>query len=120
MPKNEVVIRLLLSPTHGRHRRAARIASRLGLGLVLCVELWPAGIAAADPPSGGVDDPPRLVGPIQFEDRQEASGIEFVLDNSTTPDKPIIDSMLGASRCSISTTTVCSTCSSPTAPRSPP
>jgi hypothetical protein len=34
-------------------------------------------------------------GPIQLEDRQRASGIDFVLDNGTTPDKPIIDSVLG-------------------------
>jgi len=34
-------------------------------------------------------------GPVRFEDRQISSGITFVLDNATTPDKPIIDSMLG-------------------------
>ena len=34
-------------------------------------------------------------GPIQLEDRQRASGIDFVLDNGTTPDKPIIDGVLG-------------------------
>jgi len=94
-PENEMVIRLLPSPTHGRERRAARIASRLGLGLVLSVVLWSAGIVGSDPPSGGVDDPPQPAGPIRFEDRQPASGIDFVLDNGTTPDKPIIDSMLG-------------------------
>jgi hypothetical protein len=34
-------------------------------------------------------------GPIQLEDRQRASGIDFVLDNGTTPDKPVIDAVLG-------------------------
>ncbi len=38
---------------------------------------------------------PAGVGPIRFEDRQASSGIGFVLDNATTPDKPIIDSMVG-------------------------
>jgi enediyne biosynthesis protein E4 len=32
---------------------------------------------------------------IQFEDRQRASGIDFVLDNATTQDKPVIDAVLG-------------------------
>jgi hypothetical protein len=34
-------------------------------------------------------------GRIRFEDRQRQSRIDFVLNNSTTPDKPIIDSVLG-------------------------
>lgn len=34
-------------------------------------------------------------GEIRFENRQAGSGVEFVLDNGTTDDKPIIDSMLG-------------------------
>jgi hypothetical protein len=34
-------------------------------------------------------------GQIRFENRQPASGVEFVLNNGTTEDKPIIDSMLG-------------------------
>jgi len=32
---------------------------------------------------------------IRFEDRQKTSGVDFVLENSTTPDKPLIDSTLG-------------------------
>ncbi len=32
---------------------------------------------------------------IQFENRQKQSGVGFVLHNGTTPDKPIIDSVLG-------------------------
>ncbi len=39
---------------------------------------------------------PHVVpGPIQFENRQRQSGIRFVLNNGSTPDKPIIDSVLG-------------------------
>jgi len=40
---------------------------------------------------------PRVAHPgqIRFENRQPASGVEFVLNNGTTDDKPIIDSMLG-------------------------
>jgi hypothetical protein len=33
--------------------------------------------------------------PIRFEDRRVASGIDFVLDNGTTADKPVIDAVLG-------------------------
>ena len=33
--------------------------------------------------------------PIRFENRQAPSGVRFVLNNGTTEDKPIIDSMLG-------------------------
>ena len=33
--------------------------------------------------------------PIHFEDRQPQSHIDFVLNNGTTPDKPIVDSVLG-------------------------
>jgi hypothetical protein len=47
---------------------------------------WPPGSAWPQGP-----EKPR----IQFEDRQAVSGIDFVLDNGTTPNKPIIDSMLG-------------------------
>src|SRR6266403_5033038 len=32
---------------------------------------------------------------IAFENRQEKSGVTFVLNNGTTDDKPIIDSILG-------------------------
>jgi hypothetical protein len=39
--------------------------------------------------------PPPKPGQIRFENRQAGSGVEFVLDNGTTEDKPIIDSMLG-------------------------
>jgi enediyne biosynthesis protein E4 len=41
---------------------------------------------------------PRPAGarpPIRFENRQARSGLDFVLNNGTIPDKPIIDSVLG-------------------------
>jgi len=44
--------------------------------------------------------PPRILwgadaGRIQFENRQKDSGISFVLDNGTVPDKPMIDGIPG-------------------------
>ena len=54
--------------------------SRLVLGLALAAWASP----AADRPTA-----------IRFEDRQRSSGIDFVLDNGTTPDKPVIDTVLG-------------------------
>jgi len=86
------MIRFLPFSARGRHRRAVPVAARIGVGLA-AVALWPAGLVQSDPPSGDNKTPPT--GHIRFEDRQPASGIDFVLDNSTTPDKPIIDSMLG-------------------------
>ena len=38
---------------------------------------------------------PTPASPIRFEDRQRSSGIDFVLDNGTVPDKPVIDAVLG-------------------------
>ena len=40
---------------------------------------------------------PRLKSPspVRFENRQPRSGVDFVLNNGTTPDKPIVDSILG-------------------------
>jgi enediyne biosynthesis protein E4 len=37
----------------------------------------------------------NLAHQIRFENRQKASHVDFVLNNSTTPDKPLIDSTLG-------------------------
>ena len=56
---------------------------------------WTTVIAGSESPSTGPDEPPRPATSIRFENRQPASGIDFVLDNSTTPEKPIIDTMLG-------------------------
>ena len=38
---------------------------------------------------------PQTTGRIRFQDLQRQSRIDFLLNNSTTPDKPIIDSVLG-------------------------
>jgi hypothetical protein len=37
----------------------------------------------------------NLARQIRFENRQKASHVDFVLNNATTPDKPLIDSTLG-------------------------
>jgi hypothetical protein len=58
-----------------------RLASGFALGLALWASVRLAG-----------DERPA---PIQLEDRQRSSGIDFVLDNGTTPDKPVIDAVLG-------------------------
>lgn len=60
--------------------------ARFGLCVVLGAS---AGLAGAARPGG------EGQGRIRFEDRQPGSGIDFVLDNGTTPDKPIIDGVLG-------------------------
>ena len=39
--------------------------------------------------------PPESPGLIRFENRQAKSGVRFVLNNGTIPDKPIVDSVLG-------------------------
>jgi len=44
--------------------------------------------------------PPKILwgadaGRIQFENRQKNSGVNFVLDNGTLPDKPMIDGIPG-------------------------
>jgi len=65
------------------------LTARLGSCLVLSASAWLAGTARPAPSDGAGERP------IQFEDRQPRSGIDFVLDNGTTPDKPIIDGVLG-------------------------
>lgn len=66
----------------------------IGLGLAAAV-LRPAGAASSEPHDASANQIEPSFYRILFEDRQAASGIAFVLDNGTTPDKPIIDSMLG-------------------------
>ena len=57
----------------------------LAAGLALGLALWAsAPLARGERPA-----------PIQLEDRQRSSGIDVVLDNGTTPDKPVIDAVLG-------------------------
>ena len=59
-----------------------------GLGLLLSALAWLAPTARPDPAA-------EAARRIRFEDRQPSSGIDFVLDNGTTPEKPIIDGVLG-------------------------
>jgi len=49
------------------------------------------------PALGGLEEKSRtpLRSQIQFDNRQAHSGVDFVLHNGTTPDKPEIDSVLG-------------------------
>lgn len=61
----------------------AQARRRLGFGLALWALAWPTLLR------------PNPVDRIQFEDRQASSRIGFVLDNATTPDKPVIDAVLG-------------------------
>jgi hypothetical protein len=77
-----------------RFARLPRIASRLAFALALGASLALTGIAGSDP-RGSAPTEPTGASSLWFEDRQPGSGLDFVLDNSTTPDKPIIDSMLG-------------------------
>ena len=55
--------------------------------LVLCA------LAATILVAIGADEPPRAA--IRFENRQAKTGVRFILNNGTTPDKPIVDSVLG-------------------------
>ena len=50
---------------------------------------------AGEPPPAGKQVPVAERGRIRFENRQATSGIDFVLNNGTTNDKPVIDSTLG-------------------------
>src|SRR5262245_46021917 len=68
------------------------VASTLGLGAVLVVSGW---LGAAQPRNRDAVPAGEPASPIRFENRQPSSGIGFVLDNATTPDKPVIDAVLG-------------------------
>jgi hypothetical protein len=73
-----------------------RVFMRLaGVGLALWALVGSTGVARPSPSSEGRPDTPNEGSAIAFEDRQPGSGIDFVLDNGTVPDKPLIDSMLG-------------------------
>lgn len=61
--------------------------SLAGLASRACVLNSPAPV----PPSGRA----RARFPIRFENRHVGSGVDFILNNGTIPDKPIIDSVLG-------------------------
>ena len=63
------------------HRRVASLIAAL-LTILVAREMWP-------------QQPPQKTAGISFENRQPESGVDFVLNNGTTADKPIIDSILG-------------------------
>jgi hypothetical protein len=73
--------------------RATSGIARPGLPIAIL-----AGLAAAAPADGSTGEVAAAEPPasrIRFEDRQAASGIDFVLDNASTPEKPVIDAVLG-------------------------
>ena len=53
------------------------------------------GLCAQRPGTRAAVRPAGARPPIRFENRQAQSGVGFVLNNGTIPDKPIIDSVLG-------------------------
>jgi hypothetical protein len=69
----------------------ASTGSRLGLAVALWASVWSSGATRRDPPVRLENAP----GPIRFVDRQPGSGLDFVLDNGSTPEKPVIDGVLG-------------------------
>jgi hypothetical protein len=71
--------------------RALGIVLALGLAGSTCAAVF----ARPTLSRGGLDATERTSGPIRFEDRQPGSGVAFVLDNATTPEKPVIDAVLG-------------------------
>jgi hypothetical protein len=69
--------------------------SRFVFGLALCASVRLSDDGRPAPSGGGLDPAPGATARIQLEDRQPSSGIGFVLDNGTVPDKPVIDAVLG-------------------------
>jgi hypothetical protein len=57
--------------------------------------LWLASIVCPNVSGGDLREDSAGAGTIRFEDRQPDSGLDFVLDNGSTPDKPVIDGVLG-------------------------
>jgi hypothetical protein len=77
-----------MPPTHPRTTEIkVLVAGLCAIGLAF------AGFGQSNPPSG--DEKTEPTGKIRFDDRQSTSGIAFVLDNGTNPDKPAIESMVG-------------------------
>jgi len=62
---------------------------------VLVAAGWIAGALPPAAPTRDVVAAETKASRIRFEDRGPSSGIGFVLDNATTPDKPVIDAVLG-------------------------
>jgi len=67
----------------------------LKLGGLSLVGLVSPGLCAQRPGTRAAVRPAGARPPIRFENRQAQSGVGFVLNNGTIPDKPIIDSVLG-------------------------
>ena len=85
---------------HGFRERSRSIArpgfgSRFGLAAGIVASWWIAGALPHGAPAREVVAADGPVSRIRLEDRRESSRIGFVLDNATTPDKPVIDAVLG-------------------------
>ena len=82
---------MMVAMSTPRAPRALRLVLAWGLAGSTCAAVF----ARPTPSRGGLEGTERTSGPIQFEDRQPGSGVAFVLDNATTPEKPVIDAVLG-------------------------
>jgi hypothetical protein len=66
------------------------------IATVLAASAWAAVFVRPVRSNGALEAKARRSGgAIRFEDRQPQSGVRFVLDNATTPEKPVIDAVLG-------------------------
>jgi hypothetical protein len=65
---------------------------RWGFAALACALLTSAAVLSQKPKAAAAS---QTAPQIRFEDRQKASGVHFILENSTTEAKPIIDSVLG-------------------------
>ena len=75
--------------------RGHRGASRFGSALAFAA-LWVlGGVVRPEASAGASPEGPTEAGQVRFEDRQPGSGLDFVLDNGSTPEKPVIDGVLG-------------------------
>jgi len=68
---------------------------RFLVGLTLCASVWLAALVCLETSSGAPPQASPDAVHIQLEDRQPGSGLDFVLDNSATLEKPVIDGVLG-------------------------
>ena len=66
----------------------------LVLGAAWAAAVWYRSLEDGPPPESSIQVG-RISGRIRFEDRQPRSGIDFVLQNASTEEKPVIDTMLG-------------------------
>ena len=66
----------------------------MGTTILLAVVFSAAGFPKKDVPVRGTPPGTQTSAPIRFENRT-SSGVNFILNNGTTEDKPVIDSVLG-------------------------